>query len=83
MQAQDLVSEQGRCAPARIVGMACQITFLLVRRVLDLLRLGPTPDEKDVEIAVLRHQLAVLRLRGVKRTIRALTSGAAAVPRKP
>jgi len=38
--------------------MACQITFLLVRRVLDLLRLGPTPDEKDVEIAVLRHQLA-------------------------
>ena len=27
----------------------------------NLLRLGPTPDEKDVEIAVLRHQLAVLR----------------------
>jgi hypothetical protein len=23
--------------------------------------LGPTPDDKDVEIAVLRHQLAVLR----------------------
>jgi transposase InsO family protein len=41
--------------------MACQITSLLVRRLLDLLRLGPTPDEKDVEIAVLRHQLAVLR----------------------
>jgi len=41
--------------------MACQIPFLLVRRLLDLLRLGPTPDEKDVEIAVLRHQLAVLR----------------------
>jgi transposase InsO family protein len=41
--------------------MACQITFLLVRRLLDLLRLGPTPDEKDIEIAVLRHQLAVLR----------------------
>jgi putative transposase len=41
--------------------MACQITFLIVRRLLDLLRLGPTPDEKDVEIAVLRHQLAVLR----------------------
>jgi hypothetical protein len=59
------------------------VMFLLVRRVLDLLRLGPSPDEKDVEIAVLRHQLAVLRLRGVKRTIRALTSGAAAVPRKP
>ncbi len=41
--------------------MAFQITFLIVRRLLELLRLGPTPDEKDVEIAVLRHQLAVLR----------------------
>jgi len=41
--------------------MARQITFLLVRRLLGLLRLGPTPDEKDIEIAVLRHQLAVLR----------------------
>ena len=35
--------------------MACQIRFLVVRRLLDLLRLGSTPDEKDVEIAVLRH----------------------------
>jgi len=43
--------------------MACQITFLIVRRLLELLRLGPTPDEKDVEIAVLRHQLVVLRRR--------------------
>jgi len=34
--------------------MACQITFLIVRRLLDLLRLGPAPDEKDVEIAMLR-----------------------------
>jgi transposase len=41
--------------------MGCSVTFLLVRRLLDLLRLGPSPDEKDVEIAVLRHQLAVLR----------------------
>ena len=41
--------------------MVRPLTFLLVRRLLDLLRLGPTPDEKDVEIAVLRHQLAVLR----------------------
>jgi putative transposase len=41
--------------------MACQITFLLVRRLLGLLGLGPAPDQKDVEIAVLRHQLAVLR----------------------
>ena len=41
--------------------MGCSLTFLLVRRLLDLLRLGPSPDQKDVEIAVLRHQLAVLR----------------------
>jgi hypothetical protein len=41
--------------------MGCSVTFLLVRRLLDLLRLGPAPDQKDVEIAVLRHHLAVLR----------------------
>lgn len=41
--------------------MACQITYLLARRLVGLVRLGPTPDEKDIEIAVLRHQLAVLR----------------------
>jgi putative transposase len=34
--------------------------FLLVRRVFRVLSLGPAPDEKDVEIAVLRHQVAVL-----------------------
>ena len=43
-----------------MVDMGCPITFLLVRRLLDVLRLGLTPDEKDVEIAVLRHQLAVI-----------------------
>jgi len=41
--------------------MGCSVTFLLVCRLLNLLRLGPSPDHKDVEIAVLRHQLAVLR----------------------
>ena len=41
--------------------MGCSVTLLLVRRLLELLRLGPSPDQKDVEIAVLRHQLAVLR----------------------
>ena len=40
--------------------MSCPVTFLLVRRLLGLLRLWPAPDQKDVEIAVLRHQLAVL-----------------------
>ncbi len=41
--------------------MGHPITFLLVRRLLKLLRIGPASEEKDVEIAVLRHQLAVLR----------------------
>lgn len=41
--------------------MGCPITFLLVRKLLGLVGMGPSPDEKDVEIAVLRHQLAVLR----------------------
>ena len=40
--------------------MASTLVFLLVRRVLGLIGLGPKPDDKDVEIAVLRHQLAVL-----------------------
>jgi len=35
--------------------------FLILRRVLGVLGLGPAPDQKDVEIAGLRHQLAVLK----------------------
>ena len=34
--------------------------FSAVRRVLGVLGLGPKPDDKDVEIAVLRHELAIL-----------------------
>jgi len=37
------------------------LAFVVVRQVLRLIGLGPTPDAKDVEIAVLRHQLLVLR----------------------
>src|SRR5438132_8219328 len=40
--------------------MVSTLVFLLVRRVLGLVGLGPKPDAKDVEIAVLRHQLAVM-----------------------
>ena len=43
-----------------MAGMASTIVFLVVRHVLRLVGLGPKPDDKDVEIAVLRHQLAVL-----------------------
>ena len=35
--------------------------FLVLRRILGVLGGGRTPDAKDVEIAVLRHRLAVLR----------------------
>ena len=37
------------------------VAFMVVRRVLGILGCGPTPDANDVEIAVLRHQLMVLR----------------------
>jgi hypothetical protein len=43
-----------------MAGMASTIVFLVVRHVLRLVGLGPKPDDMDVEIAVLRHQLAVL-----------------------
>jgi hypothetical protein len=35
--------------------------FLAVRNVLRLVGLGPRPEAAYVEIAVLRHQLAILR----------------------
>jgi putative transposase len=37
------------------------VGFVLLRRVLGLLGVGPVPDAQDVEIAVLRHQLMVVR----------------------
>src|SRR4051812_41001778 len=37
------------------------LAFVVVRRVLGLVGLGQAPDAKDIEIAVLRHQLMVLR----------------------
>src|SRR5437016_9609050 len=43
-----------------MAGMTSTLAFLFVRRVLGLVGLGPKPDDKDVEIAVLRHRLAVL-----------------------
>ena len=47
--------------------MIGSVGFVLLRRVLGLLGIGPAPDAKDVEIAVLRHQLIVAR-RQVART---------------
>jgi putative transposase len=37
------------------------LAFMIVRQVLGLIGVGPSPDAKDIEIAVLRHQLLVLR----------------------
>jgi hypothetical protein len=37
------------------------VAFIVVRRVLALVGLGPSTGAKDVEIAVLRHQLMVQR----------------------
>jgi hypothetical protein len=31
------------------------MAFMVVRQILALVGLGPSPDAKDVEIAVLRH----------------------------
>jgi hypothetical protein len=42
------------------------VAFAVVRRVLRMVGLGPTADANDVEIAVLRHQLAVLRRQVVR-----------------
>ena len=51
-----------RCTFGRMIFVVVPtLAFLIVRRVLGLVGLGPAPDAKDVEIAVLRHQLAVLR----------------------
>jgi hypothetical protein len=37
------------------------LAFLIVRQILGLVGCSRSPDAKDVEIAVLRHQLLVLR----------------------
>jgi hypothetical protein len=37
------------------------LAFLVLRRILGVVSGGQTPDAKDVEIAVLRHRLAVVR----------------------
>jgi putative transposase len=40
--------------------VARAVALMLVRRLVSVLGCGPTPDANVVEIAVLRHQLAVL-----------------------
>src|SRR3954466_7278155 len=56
------------------VMVAGTLAFVIVRRVLGLVGLGPTPDAKDVEIAVLRHQLMVVRRQMAPAAVRAARS---------
>ena len=37
------------------------VALLVLRRLVALIGLGPSPDARDIEVAVLRHELAVLR----------------------
>src|SRR5437762_14298228 len=46
----------------RLAGVVARtVALMIVRRVLGVLGCGPRPNADAVEIAVLRHQLAVLR----------------------
>ncbi|WP_328421619.1 hypothetical protein OG470_06135 [Micromonospora sp. NBC_00389] len=68
--------------------MVRTLAFLIVRRVFDLVGLGPTPDAKDVELAVLRHQLMVLcrqvaRPRSASTDRMVLATLAKLLPRQP
>src|SRR5260370_40374317 len=49
-----------------VVVVVRTLAFLIVRRLLGLAGLGPGPDAKDVEIAGLRHQLAVVGRQGAR-----------------
>jgi len=49
-----------------IVVVVRTLAFVVVRRVPGLVGLGLAPDAQDVEIAVLRHQLMVLRRQVVR-----------------
>jgi putative transposase len=67
MPAQRQCCDQGRYGSGRLAVMVVRtLAFVIVRRVLGLAGLGRAPDAKDVEIAVLRHQLMVVRRQVVR-----------------
>jgi hypothetical protein len=61
VQVQNPTSDQARWVWQDPAVAARTIGFLAVRNVLQLVGRGPRPEAADVEIAVLRHQLAILR----------------------
>jgi hypothetical protein len=60
MQAQRDGCDQARHRLARRRSWWWTVALRVLRQVLGLVGLGSSPDAKDVEIAVLRHQLVVL-----------------------
>jgi hypothetical protein len=53
--------DQGRRRSGMITAVVLRtLGFVILRGLPGLVGLGPAPDAKDVEITVLRHQLAVL-----------------------
>jgi hypothetical protein len=58
MQADDSDAHERRCRSVTVKGVRDPITFLVVRLLLKLLQIGPTPDEKDAGFAVLPRELA-------------------------
>jgi hypothetical protein len=54
--------------------------FLLIRRILGLVARGPQQDDKDVEIAVFRHQLSVVRRQVPRSRLPAVGPGRARHP---
>jgi putative transposase len=67
VQLQRPAGEQAQRRPGQDETMVARtLAFMLARQLLALVGLGPSPDAKDVEIAVLRHQLAMLHRQVVR-----------------
>lgn len=58
--------DQERCRPGTMRRRWCApLALMIVRQILRRVGLGPSPDAKDMEIAVLRHHAARRLTRGL------------------